>query len=119
VISTQLVVLLLVVAALAFFAGYQLGRQSSGGLVSSQPGPGTNYGETGGNLPPPTAPASPLPMPRTPEPRTPRGAPPPASAGGGSAASGNSAQGTEPKRRSAPPPARAGLLDPGNDRTKT
>ena len=119
-ISTQLVILLLAVAALAFYAGYQFGRQAAGSEAIAQDR-GTLPGETNG---------SPLPGPRSID--TPRSAPPPASAGGEAsrrsssaappASAGERGAGEtsareprqEPRRTSAPPPARAGLLDPGD-----
>ena len=120
-ISTQLVILLLAVAALAFYAGYQFGRQAAGSEAIAQDR-GTLPGETNG---------SPLPGPRSID--TPRSAPPPASAGGEASRRSSSSAAPpanagergagetsareprqEPRRTSAPPPARAGLLDPGD-----
>ena len=119
-ISTQLVILLLVVAGLAFFAGYQLGRQSqSDGSDSERDSASTSRTRaepTGDNV-------SPLPGPRSidapREPLRPRAAPPPASAGGGGSGGQQQADARpEPKRTSAPPPARAGLLDLGSNGKK-
>ena len=120
-ITTQLVILLLAIAALAFYAGFLFGRQAAS-APQDRDMPGTQAER---DLQP--APSrEPLPGPRTMEPPRPRGAPPPAAAGGtalpsaphvsAGAAPGGSRP--EPRRTTAPPPARAGLLDPGKNGSK-
>ncbi len=114
-ISTQLVILLLVVAGLAFGAGFLFGRQSSGALNAGSPrddnearAEPSHEGER-----------NPLPGPRSIEPQRPRSAPPPAQAGAaGSMGSRPDVAPGAPRRSSTPPPARAGLLDPGKGGSK-
>ncbi len=92
---------LLIVAGLAGFVGYKLGRSS---VITEQ-------------QPQHQAPASPLPAPSRPpvaEPvaRERRSAPPPAAAGGpASPAAPQAPAATAPKRSSPPPPAAAGIAD--------
>lgn len=101
-------VLLVLVAGGAFYAGYQLGRfKALAERGAAQPS---------GN-------SAPLPGPRldrpiseaTTAPSRPRSAPPPASAGGGDGpGAGETPTWRTPPRRSAkPPPAAAGLMDTG------
>lgn len=96
------IVLMLLIAAGAFFAGYQTGRLSA---LSGRRG--THAGTE----------ASPLPGPnvdRDWSQDTParRSAPPPASAGGAGGAA--QAPGAAPRRSTKPPPAAAGLMSTGN-----
>lgn len=106
-------VLLILVAAGAFYAGYQLGRFKT--LAERRPAA-------------PSEPAdddSPLPGPRLDRPYSesstapsrPRAAPPPASAGndGGSSWSNDDGRAAPPRRSSKPPPASAGLMGTGDD----
>jgi cytoskeletal protein RodZ len=114
-ISFETLILLLVVAGLAFYAGLQVGRQS--GTVGR-----TAANDTDGGVRPSNNPL-PSPSDRTPasEPRSmppPRGAPPPASAGAqrqepAATVSSPSAAPTAPRRTGPPPPASAGLMSPG------
>lgn len=109
--SANDLILLILVAAGAFYAGYQAGRLKA----LSERGPPRETGDANplpGPLDGPTAPSSPPPR---------RGAPPPVSAGNeeGSSWSQGSAAGTGPARRSTkPPPAAAGLMSPGDKTDK-
>lgn len=103
-------ILLLAVAGIAFYLGYKVGRMSvmaERGATRSGGDPEIVTADVTG------ADTGPLPGPGSSS--RPRSAPPPASAGGGSGASNPS---QAPRRSVAPPPARAGLLDPGNGKKK-
>ncbi|MCC7250673.1 hypothetical protein [Hyphomicrobium sp.] len=100
-------VLLILVAGGAFYAGYQVGRFKA----LAEQGRARPYGE-----------AQPLPGPRvdgpyseaTSVPSRPRGSPPPASAGNEDGTWGGAPSGRTPPRRSTkPPPAAAGLMGTG------
>lgn len=100
-------VLIVLVAAAAFAAGYFIGRfqtlaeRRSGGAwrapeqPSPLPGPEDNAGRYGD---------------ASSAPSRPRGAPPPASAGGGSGGSAGTGARRPPRRSTKPPPAIAGLM---------
>lgn len=99
-------ILIVFVAAGAFYAGYQVGRLKA--LSERAPAPQADA-------------ESPLPGPSFDRPQSapsrPRAAPPPASAGneGGPSWSGADAGDRAPPRRSSkPPPAAAGLMDKGS-----
>lgn len=102
-------VLIVLVAAGAFYAGYQVGRLKA----LSERAPSRQADEEGSPLP---GPSFDRPTPES-APSRPRGARPPASAGddGGPSWSGADAGGRAPPRRSTkPPPAAAGLMDKGS-----
>jgi hypothetical protein len=95
--------LMIAVAAVAYYMGFQQGRASVTGSASEPqdsplPGPHADH------LPGPSA-----------APGRPRGAPPPAAAGdtGSSTPAGDRPAGP-PRRSTPPPPAAAGLLDKGH-----
>jgi hypothetical protein len=92
-----------VIAAVAYYMGYQQGRASVAQPRREpedqpQPGPHTDY------LPGPGS---------APSPARPRGAPPPAAAGDQDDRGASSAGSAPPRRTSKPPPAAAGLMDKG------
>jgi hypothetical protein len=96
-------ILLIVIAAAAYYMGYQQGRASlmmpraEPGEPEEQPSPGPR----GDHLPGPSA-----------TPSRPRAAPPPAAAGGQDDRGASNA-GSPPRRTTKPPPAAAGLMDKG------
>ena len=100
-------ILIVLIAVGAFWAGYKIGRASA--LASP--------GRPDASSPPPvdTDDSEPLPGPHA-LPTRPRGAPPPASAGGdGDTAEDRAPPRNAPPRRSTtPPPASAGLMDKGD-----
>jgi len=103
-------ILLLLVAAGAFYAGFQVGRFKTLSEQRSSPRTG------------PDAQDQPLPGPELDgpiahsAPPRPRGTPPPANAG--NTASGSAPTGSSlPRRSTTPPPAAAGLLDKGSGKT--
>lgn len=105
--SANDLILIVLVAAGAFYAGYQLGRFKT----LSERAPASQPDED-----------SPLPGPsfdrpnRESAPSRPRGAPPPASSGndGGGSWSEADASRAPPRRSTKPPPAAAGLMDKGS-----
>ncbi|MBN8911073.1 MAG: hypothetical protein J0H65_03250 [Rhizobiales bacterium] len=106
--SANDLILLILVAAGAFYAGYQVGRLKALAEVGTRHPDDTDQplpGPLDGPLAEPTAPPS-----------RPRGAPPPVSAGnnGTWADAGGASSGRAPPRRSSkPPPAAAGLMGTG------
>lgn len=100
-------ILLIVVAGVAFYLGYRMGRMSVLSELNAPRRADAPPDVTAGD-------ASPLPGPGS-EPARPKAAPPPASAGGDGPRPATPATGAgTPRRTAAPPPARAGLLDTGN-----
>jgi hypothetical protein len=112
-ISFEMLILLLGVAALAFYAGMQFGRQQVLAAGRSQ-GLDDDVADDGASQSPRPTPITSAPKPVS----TPRGAPPPASAGAGQSAnssatsSADTANASPPRRTSPPPPASAGVMGP-------
>lgn len=100
-------ILIVLIAVGAFWAGYKIGRASavaSPSRADAPPPVDTDDGEL-------------LPGPHSLPPARPRGSPPPASAGGDTnsdtAGDRSPARSVPPRRSTTPPPASAGLLDKG------
>lgn len=94
-------ILLVLVAGIAFYLGYRMGRMSAMADRNLRPGPVDQERGAGEPLPGPSGGAS-----------SPRPAPP--ASAGGSASGGTGTVSQAPRRTAKPPPARAGLLDTGN-----
>ena len=112
-ISLETLVLVLLVAGLAFYAGYTFGRQT----VGTGPDSNVRRATVDESRSRDAAPRNPLPSPTTVPAPAPRGPPPPASAGarpdqGGSAPAA-------PRRSVPPPPASAALMQTGDKPKKS
>lgn len=111
-ISIETLILLLGVAALAFYAGMHFGRQQA--LIANR-----SSDDQSDDAPRAGRGSSPTPIATPQKPVAPRGAPPPASAGSSASAGANSSASADagssgaPRRSSAPPPASASLIEPG------
>ena len=98
-------ILLMIVAGIAFYVGYRMGRMSAMAELDTQV---QASGET------PDESQSPLPAPgRSFNPPKRNSAPPPAAAGEDAQSGSGGSAAAAPRRTASPPPARAGLLDPG------